>query len=114
MLCAALQVGEEQLVFTAGAADEPMEGPSGTGGNVDGMDAEAAALLGDPVVREVLSFWSYYRGCGYERDAMAVWVQQVGERGRVGVVMVAALLALLLAALQCSALVVLGTATACA
>ena len=83
---AALQVVEEQLVFTAGAADAPshqMEaggaGQSGAGGD-GGLDAEAAALLGDPVVREVLSFWSYYRGCGYERDAMAVWVQQVGGR----------------------------------
>jgi len=26
---------------------------------------------------QVLTFWSYYRGCGYERDAMAQWVAQV-------------------------------------
>lgn len=46
---------------------------SGTGAGVDGS---TAALLHDPVVREVLTFWSYYRGCGYEREAMAQWVAQ--------------------------------------
>ena len=29
---------------------------------------------------QVLTFWSYYRGCGYERDAMAQWVAQVRSR----------------------------------
>jgi hypothetical protein len=43
--------------------------------------AASAALLEDPVVREVLSFWTYYRGCGYEREAMAQWVAQVGRPG---------------------------------
>lgn len=30
-----------------------------------------------PLPLQVLSFWSYYRGCGYEADAMAQWVGQV-------------------------------------
>lgn len=30
---------------------------------------------------QVLSFWTYYRGCGYEKDAMAQWVAQVRAGG---------------------------------
>ena len=46
-------------------------------GSASASAAASAALLEDPVVREVLSFWTYYRGCGYEREAMAQWVAQV-------------------------------------
>jgi len=46
-----------------------------------GADAVSAAAL-DPAVQEVLAHWYYYRGRGFEPDAMAEWVRQVSkERG---------------------------------
>ena len=38
--------------------------------------ALASVLERDPVILEILSFWSYYRSCGYDAEAMAAWVAQ--------------------------------------
>ena len=38
--------------------------------------SSSQSAISDPVILEVLSFWSYYRNCGYDTDAMAEWVGQ--------------------------------------
>lgn len=58
------------------------------GDGVEGGDGgNLPAAVVNPVTLEILTFWAYYRKCGYEIDAMAEWVQQVRKKERNEVVL---------------------------
>ena len=54
-----------------------VEGSESIGrGSEDGQKGDAKDVMMDPVALEILSFWSYYRGCGYDVDVMKEWVAE--------------------------------------
>ena len=66
--------GHEMYNGTGGGYDVHQQQDSR---NVAMNDGDVPDAVVNPVTLEILTFWSYYRKCGYEVDAMAEWVQQV-------------------------------------
>lgn len=65
----------EQQQYHGGAKDRIHAVTETAATAIDGDDDDDP--LNNAMIVEVLSFWSYYRNCGYDADAMTEWVQQV-------------------------------------